>query len=201
METLFLTLLFISLVVTLLTDFFKTGLILTVGSLVGYYYFAQVDNWAAIILLFIGLSLIILEIFVPDFGLIGIIGFVAIVFSLYYTSGDLGKTLTDLIIASAFSALLVIFLLKKGYSFTNWERFVLTTQIKNEEQTESIQSDRKLSAGMLGHTITPLRPSGKARFEDEDWTYDVLSDDGHIMSGQKIIIQEIIGKKILVRKI
>lgn len=201
METLFLTLVFISIGSLLLTPYLKSGVILAVVSLLGYYYFAAIDGWAAILLLIVGLSLIVLEIFIPDFGLLGILGFVAIVFGLYYTTGDLGKTLTDLIIAIAFTAIFITFLFKKGYSFTNWDRFVLNAQIKSDEKVETIQADRKLNAGMTGQAITALRPSGKAKFEDEQWTYDVLSDDGHIGQGKDIIIQEIIGNKIVVRKL
>ena len=201
METLLLTLIFVSVVIAFLTPYFKSGLTMAVASLAGYYYFANIDSWAAIILLVVGLFLIILEIFVPDFGLLGILGFIAIVLGLYYTTGDIGKTLTDLIIALSFSTLLVIFLFKKGYSLTNWDRFVLTTQIKSEENTESIQEEQDLVTGMIGQSITALRPSGKARFEDEQITYDVLSDGGHIPKETKIRIQEIIGNKIVVRKL
>lgn len=200
-ETLFLSLIFISVVIALLTPYFKSGITMAVASLAAYYYFANIDSWAAIILLVVGLILIVLEIFVPDFGLLGLLGFAAIVLGLYYTTGDIGKTLTDLIIALSLSSLLVIFLFKKGYSFTNWDRFVLTTQIKSEENVEVIQEDQSLTAGMVGQSVTTLRPSGKARFENQQKTYDVLSDDGHIAREKGIIIQEIIGNKIVVRKL
>ncbi|MDN6730622.1 MAG: hydrolase [Atopostipes suicloacalis] len=200
METLFLTMIFISVVVLLLTPFFKSAITLAVLSLAAYYYAAAIDGWAAIILLVVGLILIILEIFVPDFGLLGILGFSSMVLGLYFTTGNIGETAADLIIALSVSAILVIFLFKKDYTFTNWDRFVLNTQIKSEEKVESIKEDRQLMPGMIGKTITALRPSGKALFGDKKITFDVLSDDGHIPSQADIIIQEIIGNKIIVRK-
>lgn len=201
METLFLATVFISIVVILLTPYLKSGITIGAASLLGYYYFAEVDGWTAILLLVVGLSLIVLEVFVPDFGLLGILGFLALVLGLYYTTGDLVKTLTDLIIAIALSSIFIIFLFKKGYSFTNWDRFVLTTQIKSEENIERMEVNRELSVGMTGQAVTPLRPSGKAQFGNDQWTYDVLSDDGLIAPGKEIVIQEIIGNKIVVRKI
>lgn len=200
METLFLTLIFISIVLLLLTPYLKGAITLAVLSLAAYYYAAAIDGWAAIILLVVGLILIILEIFVPDFGLLGILGFASMVFGLYYTTGSIGQTATDLIIALSVSAILVIFLFKKDYSFTNWDRFVLNTQIKSDDRMESIQEDRDLTPGMIGITVTPLRPSGKALFGDKQVTFDVLSDDGHIQKQKEIMIQEVIGNKIVVRK-
>lgn len=201
METLLLTLVFLSIVLILLTTMFKTGLALAIGSLATFFYVASIDSWTPIILLVVGLLLIILEIFVPDFGLLGLLGFGSIVLGLYYTTGDFGKTMTDLVIALTVSSIFVIFLFKKGYSFTNWNRFVLDTQIKTEENIERIDEDRKLTAGMIGIADTALRPSGKALFGDMQMTFDVLSDDGHIAQGTEIIVQEIIGNKIIVRKI
>lgn len=200
METLLLTLVFISIVVILLTTMFKTGLIMAIASLSAFFYFASINSWTPILLLIVGLLLIILEIFVPDFGLLGLLGFASIVLGLYYTTGDFGKTMTDLIIALTVSSILIVFLFKKGYSFTNWDRFVLNAQIKTEENIERIEEDRILTAGMLGKATTALRPSGKAMFEDIQISFDVLSDDGHISQGTEIIIQEIIGNKIVVRK-
>lgn len=190
-----------SIVVLLLTTMFKTGLVLAIGSLSAFFYFTSIDSWTPIILLVVGLLLIILEIFVPDFGLLGLLGFVSVVLGLYYTTGDVGKTLTDLVIALTVSSIFVIILFKRGYSFANWNRFVLKTQIKTEENVERIEEDSVLTVGMVGKATTTLRPSGKALFEDMQVSIDVLSDDGHIAEGTEIMIQEIIGSKIIVRKI
>lgn len=190
-----------SIVVLLLTTMFKTGLVLAIGSLSAFFYFASIDSWTPILLLVVGLLLIVLEIFVPDFGLLGLLGFASIVLGLYYTTGDFGKTMTDLVVALTVSSIFVIILFRKGYSFTNWNRFVLDTQIKTEENVERLEEDRLLTAGMVGKAATTLRPSGKALFEDMQVSFDVLSDDGHIAKGTEIMIQEIIGNKIIVRKI
>lgn len=200
METLFLTFVFMSIIILLFIPRLTVGFIMAIASLSGYYYFAGIDSWAPIILLVVGLVLIVSEIFIPGFGLLGLLGFSSIVLGLYYTTGNVGKTMTDLIVAVAVSTILIIILFKKGYSFTNWEHFVLNTQIKSEEITDSIQEDRNLKAGMIGKASTSLRPSGKALFNKRNAPFDVLSDDGHISQGTEIIIQEIIGSKIVVRK-
>ncbi|MDN6166849.1 MAG: hydrolase [Tetragenococcus koreensis] len=200
METLSLTFLFVSMVVLLITPYLKSGITLAIISLASYYYFAAIDSWAAILLLVVGLVLVIFEIFIPDFGLLGIFGFVSIVLGLYLTTGEIEKTAVDLIVALSSSTLLFIILFKQGYSFTNWNKFVLNTQNKNEEKVESVDEKQELTAGMVGKSKTALRPSGKALFENKKMTYDVISDDGHIRNHEEIVIQKIIGNKIIVRK-
>lgn len=200
METLLLAVVFLSVVVLILTPWLKTGIVMAVGSLVSFFYFAGLDSWAPILLLVVGLILISLEVFIPDFGVLGLLGTGSVALGLYYTTGDVGKTITDLSIALAVSAAFIIVLIRKGYSFTNLNRFVLKTQITSEEDVEKREQERKLTVGMSGKALTALRPSGKALFEELKTTYDVLSDDGHISQGTKIVIQEINGSKIVVRK-
>lgn len=200
METLFLTLLFLSIILLFLTPYLKSGIIFAVISLVSYYYFAALDDWSAIFLLTVGLIIIISEIFIPDFGLLGLLGFISIIYGLYLTTGDIGKIITDLTIALSAASIFFIFLFKKGYTFTNWNRFVLDTKIKSDEVIQIEKKEEKLTVGMIGKSTTALRPSGKALFSNIKMTFDVLSDDGHIANNTEIIIQEIIGNKIIVRK-
>lgn len=202
METLLLILVFLSVVVLILTPWLKSGLVLAFGSLIGYFYFAGLDSWPPILLLIIGLILITLEIFIPDFGLLGILGVGSVGLGLYYTTGDLAKAVTDLTIALAVSAVFIVFLIRRGYSFQNLKRIVLDTQIKNPEgEISESQKKQIITVGMVGEAVTPLRPSGKVKFEADQVAYDVLSDDGHVTQGEQVIIQEIHGTKIIVRKI
>lgn len=202
METLLLILVFLSVVVLILTPWLKSGLVLAFGSLIGYFYFAGLDSWPPILLLIIGLILITLEIFIPDFGLLGILGVGSVGLGLYYTTGDLAKAVTDLTIALAVSTVFIVFLIRRGYSFQNLKRIVLDTQIKNPEgEISESQKKEIITVGMVGEAVTPLRPSGKVKFEADQVAYDVLSDDGHVTQGEQVIIQEIHGTKIIVRKI
>jgi membrane-bound serine protease (ClpP class) len=50
-----------------------------------------------------------------------------------------------------------------------------------------------------GESLTTLRPAGKARFGDE--IFDVQSQGDFIDPGQKIVVTEVAGKRILVRKV
>ena len=200
METLLLTIGFIGVIVFVLTPWTKTGFFTAIASLGGYFYLAGLYSWTPVILFVIGLVLIVMEIFIPDFGLLGILGLISVALGLYYTTGNFGIMVRDLSLALVVSALLIIILIRKGYSFSNLNRLVLQTS--SGEIKEQVQSEEKspLQVGSLGEAVTPLRPSGKASFGDHKQSLDVLSSQGHIASGTKIVISEIYGTKIVVRK-
>lgn len=198
--TLLLTIVFLSVVLLVLTPWLKTGILLTSGSLLGYLYFAGVDSWVPVILLILGIILIVLEIFIPDFGILGILGIGTLGLGLYFTTGDISKTITDISIALIVSVVLVIILVRSGYSFANWNRFVLNTQSSSKNKPDQSEEHTDVTVGMIGKAVTPLRPSGKVVFEGSPLSYDVLSSEGHIADGTPVVIQEVHGTKILVRK-
>lgn len=200
METLLLTVGFVGIVVFLLTPKSKTGFIITLASLVGYFYLSGIYNWTPVILFVVGLVLIILEVIIPDFGLLGLLGIGSLAFGIYYTTGDFGIMVRDLSLALIVSIILIIVLIRKGYSISNLNKFVLSTSSKKAQEVEKAESQAQIKVGMVGETLTPLRPSGKVSFNDQTRSYDVLSSGGHIARGTRVVIQEIHGTKIVVRE-
>ncbi len=200
METLLLTLGFIGIIFLVLTPWHKTGTIVAIGSLVGYFYYAGVDSWTPILLFIVGLVLIALEVFIPGFGLLGILGVVSVALGLYFTTNNFGLMIRDLTIALITSTILVVVLIRSGYSISNLDKIVLKANSQQSMEIEETEKKPQLSIGMVGEAVTPLRPSGKAIFEENASSYDVLSAEGHVARGEKVVIQEILGTKIVVRK-
>ena len=200
METLLLTIGFIGIIVFILTPWTKTGFFTAIASLVGYFYLSGLYSWTPVILFVIGLVLIVMEVFIPDFGLLGILGLVSVAFGLYYTTGDFGMMVRDLSLALVVSVILIIVLVRKGYSFSNLNKLVLQTSSRETKDQAQAEKKAPLEVGMVGEAVTPLRPSGKASFVEHSHSFDVLSSQGHIASGTKIAISEIYGTKIVVRK-
>lgn len=204
MEGLLLGIGFIGLILALLTPNTKLGAALTLASFAGYFTLVGVNAWLPIILFVLGLLLLIMEVFIPDFGLIGILGVLLIVGGLYMTIGDLGQTIRDLSLAVLINAVLVFYLLKRGYTFNNLERLVLKTDLnQNDVPREDRMSEKpRFKTGMEGIATTTLRPSGKAEFgEEAKHEMDVLSAGGHIEKGARIVIDQIQGTKIVVRRV
>lgn len=200
METLLLITSFIGFIVFVLTPWTKSGFVTGIASLIGYFYLSGIYSWTPVILFVIGLVLIILEVFIPDFGLIGILGLTALAFGIYFTTGDLGVMVRDLSLAIVVSAILIIILVRKGYSFSNLNKLVLNTSSQQIRDIDEAEEKTKIAVGMIGEATTPLRPSGKVTFAEQEQSYDVLSAQGHIASGTSVVIQEIHGTKIIVRK-
>lgn len=200
METLLLTIGFIGIIFLIMTPWVKTGTVVAIGSLVGYFYFAGVDSWIPIILFVMGLVLMVLEVFIPDFGLIGLLGIFSVALGIYYTVGDFSLMIRDLSIALIASAIILFVLIRNGYSLANFNKIVLNASSKETDDVEESEKQDQIKVGMTGVAVTPLRPSGKASFTGHTISYDVLSSEGHISVDTPIIIQEIHGTKIVVRK-
>ncbi|EXJ23521.1 putative membrane-bound ClpP-class protease [Alkalibacterium sp. AK22] len=201
MEGILLGLGFIGIALAVLTPLAKSGTGLTLVSLAVYFWFIGIETWLPVILFTAGLLLIVFEIFVPEFGLSGIVGMVLLVSGLYLTIGDITQTVRDLSLSVVITSGVVFYLVKNGYSLTNVNKLILQTNLQGlTSKSESKESRTAVSAGLEGLALTPLRPSGKASFDNEGHVYDVLSIDGHIAQDTPVIIDKVTGTKITVRK-
>lgn len=166
-----------------------------------HYLYGLVDN-LEIILIFIGLLLILLEVFViPGFGVAGIGGgilvFAGLAFSLIgqvpteygFTVPDFSRlsyALSIVIVATAtglFSSIYFSskFLQNKG---SYGEKFVLNKTQANEKITLENNISFDSLIGKTGVTATPLRPSGKIIIDKKQ--YDAISSYSFIESGVQI---------------
>ena len=201
METLLLTISFIGVVFLLLTPWTKTSAIVAILSIVGYLYVAGVVGWTPIVLIALGFILIIAEVFIPDFGVIGLLGVLSVAGGLYITTGDFGIMIRDLSIALISSAIILVLLLRNGYSLSHLNRLVLNTASQEPVELEEHEEKPRLAIGMIGVATTPLRPSGKVKFENFPQPFDVLSGEGHISPCSNVVIQEVHGNKVVVRNL
>ena len=172
-------------------------------SFIAYFALAGTTDWFPIVLFMIGIGLIVLELFIPDFGLAGLMGAIILSVGLYLTIGDVVQTVRDLTLAIFLTGAAVIVLFKNGYSFRNLNKLVLETRSSAKKSTSSKSFlEENLVVGSKGKAITPLRPSGKAYFgEDQDRIVDVLSESGLIATGSHVEIKKVSGSKIIVRSV
>lgn len=200
MESLLLTIGFIGLALAVLTPLTKIASLVTLASFTVYFYAIGVENWIPLVLFIFGLLLIVFEIFIPEFGITGVLGAILLIAGLYWTVGDLMQTIRDLSMAVIITTALVVYLGKRGYSLTNVNKLVLQTDLPAGSKTKTDDQSPNLYPGLTGTAKTPLRPSGKATFDEEEGpTFDVLSTEEFISMGTPIAIEKIQGTKILVR--
>ncbi|MFP4015435.1 MAG: NfeD family protein [Halanaerobiales bacterium] len=173
--------------------------LLSLGTVFSSYIYYDVAGLGVMILLLIGLVLLALEIFlIPDFGITGIGGIIAIFVSIYFLFPSfevaMGAIATILILTIAG----IIVLFKLFGSSQVWKNISLG-ESQTREAGYLAQSDRKDLMGKVGNTVTPLRPAGIALIEGE--RIDVVSDGGFVDRDEEVIVYKIAGNRIIVKKI
>ncbi|WP_414838792.1 NfeD family protein [Carnobacterium sp. TMP28] len=189
---------FVGLVIAGLTIHYLLGGLLAVGSFAGYFFLNGNGEWFPIVIFILGILLLILEVFIPNFGVAGVLGGLLLFGGIYLNYGDAGQSLFDLSIAGIISVVLAIILLKKGYSFGNFKKLILE---ENMTKVGGYSSNKDYTdyLGKKGISTTTLRPAGKVAFDDTE--LDVLSSGEQIEPDTSVEVIKVEGSKIVVRRV
>jgi len=183
----------------------------------------EIANWLEVVLMLIGVSMILIEIFVfPTVGILAVIG------ALFFFGGLIAVMLPEIgsvqfeyntqtfnaagdefvrrlawlsgtmIIAFLLMALMGRFITPKIASFS---RLVLTGNeqdaskgyIAGEEPKDLPQS------GVFGEVFSTLRPAGKVLIGDR--IYDAVTDGSYIEKGERIVVDKLDGSVIVVNRV
>jgi membrane-bound serine protease (ClpP class) len=169
------------------------------------HYLVGLASWTELIIFFLGIMLLLLEIFVvPGFGITGISGITLILVGIFLSlvknplsapRAQLTQafyTLSFAIIATFVAIILSWkFLPKTGL----WKRLVLSSAETRKEGFQSAAS-RESYLGKTGKSLTPLRPTGRAVIEGK--TLDVITEGEFIDKDKEIKVVKIEGNKIIV---
>lgn len=176
------------------------------------HHIAGLAGMEEILLFVVGAILLAVEIlFIPGFGAVGITGIMLMLASLVsamirrYPAGPwiplwtdmqwpLAKLALAVIGTAAFGALLGPLLPKT----TLFNRLVLFKATKRSEGFAAAP-DKPDMVGLQGVTLSPLRPSGTARFGDRK--YDVITRGEFVEAGRPVRIVETHGSRIMVEEI
>ncbi|PIS00912.1 MAG: hypothetical protein COT84_05535 [Chlamydiae bacterium CG10_big_fil_rev_8_21_14_0_10_35_9] len=173
-------------------------------------------DWLEVIIFLIGAALIMVELFIlPGFGVIGIVGIILTIIGLFVLMMPSIKDISfnaekwNLAAINALNmfvwlfialvvSVIIMFLLSR-YVLPRiglFSKFVL----KGEQQgyTSGISKENLPKVGMEGTVYSPLRPSGKVLINGE--IYDASSLREFIEKEEKIIVSDIIGSRVIVRK-
>lgn len=166
-----------------------------------------------LLLFLLGMVLLVLEVFViPGFGLAGISGIglmaVGLVLSLqtfvipsFEWEWDAFHRNILIVVGNILGSLVAVGILAHFVPrFRFFSRLVLSeTQESAAGYTAQESSLEQTYLGMRGVAMTPLRPSGKAAFDDE--TMVVESDGEYIDAGVAVEISSVNGNRIVVRRV
>ncbi|WP_434060208.1 NfeD family protein [Peribacillus simplex] len=191
----------IGIVMELFSPGFGIPGVIGITSLILFFYghlVAGITGYESLAMFIIGVILVLIEFFIPG-GIIGLLGFTAIVGSLFLATGDPVHMTISLLIAVTVSILVFILLVKVfGKQMKFFRKMILTDATKTEQGYVS-NPNRLDLLGVEGKALTDLRPSGTALVKEE--RVDVVTEGSFISKGSSIIIVKVEGSRVVVREI
>jgi len=165
-------------------------------------YVAGLAGWEPLLLFSVGVILLAVELLVlPGFGVVGISGIVALALSLYLVLRPTRLLFREVVFFEILFYLALmggVFLIGLFFLPNNpiWKKLGL--QAQSPPQGEEGSSPYAFLVEKEGVAKTILRPAGVVEIEGE--RYDVLSSGEFVRVGEWVVVQEVRGNKILVRK-
>jgi membrane-bound serine protease (ClpP class) len=170
------------------------------------HYLVGLAGWTELIILFLGILLLLIEIFViPGFGIAGVSGIVLILTGIFLSlvKHPLSTPKSQLIQAfytMSFAIIITFVGVILSWKFLPrtglWKRIILGFA---ETKKQGFQSAASLESylGKNGRSLTALRPSGRAIIEDK--TLDVITEGEFIDKDKSIKVIKVKGNKIIVK--
>lgn len=144
-----------------------------------------------------GLALIVAEVYlVPGLNVVGIIGFLLIVFALGYIFSEhgFGGGMAALVATGAAGGGMFYLMWRSGA----WDRFVLAANLQvDERQTARESEHRARYLGKRGVAVTPLRPTGVAEIDGE--RIEVVTEGEFIAAGSALRVVAMDRRRYFVR--
>ncbi|MCL1965339.1 MAG: hypothetical protein FWF69_09850 [Firmicutes bacterium] len=157
-----------------------------------------VTNLPIFICVIAGLALLLLEVFMPGFGLPGIGSLILLLVSVGMVWARIGVLAAFglLLIIVALIAIILSVTLKSAASGRLSKSPII---LKETENGYNASDDMSIYIGREGEAKTVLRPSGIANFDDV--RLNVVTDGVYIRQGAKVRISRVEGSRIIVEEI
>ena len=146
-----------------------------------------------VILILLGIGLLVAEIFIPSFGVTGLLGVVSIIGGVVMTADTISQGIVMFLII----LVLVLILMFVAYKFVVSKKSPLI--LKDSVNEESLENDLLFFLDKKGLALTILRPSGKGDFDGV--RLDVMTEGDFIKKNSAIVVSRVEGKKIFVKEI
>ena len=193
---------------------FGYGAILCFLLLYGSHYLVNLAGWEEMLLFGIGVVLLVIELFVtPGFGIVGALGgicvFAAAVLLLlagditdfHFTNPFTADAVLRVLVSTALSILIIVSLMSYLPRKKAPGMLVLAHVEAGAAGYASHASDETTQGlvGTEGETLTPLRPSGRARLAGR--RVDVESEGDYIDKGERVRVLRVQPGKVIVRRV
>ena len=150
------------------------------------------EDWASLLLLVFGFALMVIEMYIPGFGIAGISGIVCLGAGIWIMADTVGEGLLILLV--------VIGLLCIAFSVTLRSaakgRLANSKLVLHETATGNTENDLSYYLGHEGTALTALRPAGRGEFDGVK--LGVEADGEYIEAGSAICVKAVEGSRIVV---
>ncbi len=153
----------------------------------------------SVVLFIAGMVFLLIELFVPGFGIFGGLGLVCLVLCIVFQAHTVAEGLLLFIIIAA---IVVLLSLIAARSFKRGRLFRSPLVLKDNEEKEAgfvAGGDYSRFIGKEGISLTPLRPAGSAQFGDEK--ADVVTEGEFIPRNTRIAVVKAEGIRIVVKRL
>jgi membrane-bound serine protease (ClpP class) len=150
--------------------------------------------WIPIALVAVGVAAILLEMFVPSFGIIGVAGFGCLVASVVLAYARLGGTVGTIFLAAVLVlAPALIFLGLKVFPRTFFGQWLI-----HREDLVTPPARHADLTGAAGRALTDLRPSGTALIDGR--RISVVTGGEYVGKDEQVSVVAVEGSRIVVRR-
>lgn len=156
-----------------------------------------IDSLSAVLFI-LGLLLLIVEIFIPGFGIAGVSGLILLVVGIVMTARTPFEAFVMVMILLVLLAVLLFFVIRSAKKGTLSRKLILRSAAKHEDGFTTTADTSDL-VGMEGIAVTVLRPAGSGEFDGR--RLDVVTDGTFIDKGTRIKIVRTEGRRIVVEPI
>lgn len=149
----------------------------------------------------LGLALLIVEVFMPGFGLPGISGIILEVVSVvltYLRHGGLAALGVTLIIL-AVVAIVISLALRSVHKGKLSKSPIILNDSENAADGYVATRDMEVFLGKEGVTTTVLRPAGMAEFDGVK--LNVVADGEYMAKDTRVLVERVEGARVVVRKV
>lgn len=151
----------------------------------------------AIFALIIGTALLALECFIPGVGVPGIAGAILDLVGIGILTSYIGWYVIFIILAIIIIVIACVTVFAKMAS--KGKNPLILSQRTDKESGFSANEDNSSLMNKEGEALTQLRPSGIALIDSK--RVDVVTDGEFLEAGAKIVVSDIQGRRVIVKKI
>ena len=146
-------------------------------------------------LLVLGLIFLLAEIFIPGFGIMGILGIILFVVGIILTASTFIEALVMFLILLLILAIVIILVVRSATRGRLSKKLILRDSLSKKNGFSAVE-DMKVFLGREGKAISMLRPAGIGQFDGV--RLDVVTKGAYIEEDSDIKITEVVGRRIVV---